>query len=242
MDYEEKIKLCDGKEYNGIKNYKSNVKGMGSFYLIFDNAVNVEYQGFFGISHLIEHCMCEKIKDFEEDFKRYGISYNASTGMTFVNFYIKGLDEGIQKFRKAFYDAIINYDIEKDVFERERNIVIQEYNDSLSSPYHTFIENAFRKYFYTTMPGGELSDLKKLTYNDFIKFKNCYFAYPTFICNTSSSKIKYKDNDYITIKRSYNLIDNTDHAFQKEYSLKQVKGTTSNTSSIIGYLINLNMM
>ena len=74
MNYEEKIHLCDGSEYNGIKNYKSNVKGLGSFYLIFNNSVNVEYNGFFGISHLIEHCMCEKIKEYEEDFKRYGIS------------------------------------------------------------------------------------------------------------------------------------------------------------------------
>ena len=234
MDYKEKMLLCDGKEYNGIKNYKSHVKGMGSFYIIFENAVNVEYDQYLGASHLIEHCMCEQIKKYESDFKIAGISFNADTGMTKVRFYITGLDEGIQKFRKLFYNEIINYDITEEVFNREKSIVMQEYNDAISSPHGTFFENVYRKYFNTTLPGGDLKSLKALTYVDFIKFKNCYFGYPTYICNTSSSKIKYKDGEYITIKRNYNLIDKTEEA-KRGNKLKTIKGTISKTSSIIGY-------
>lgn len=229
MKCKEKIKI-----YNGIKNYKSNVKGMGSFYIIFENAVNVETNQYLGISHLIEHCMCEQIKKYESDFKIAGISFNACTEITKVKFYITGLDEGIKKFRKIFYDEIINYNITEDVFNREKSIVIQEYNDCISSPQGTFFENVYRKYFNTTLPGGDLTSLKKLTYEDFIKFKNYYFNYPTYICNTSTSKIKYKDNDYITIKKNYNLIDKTDDSYCGE-KLKLIEGNMSDSSSIIGY-------
>ena len=168
MNYEEKIRLCDGHEYNGIKNYSSKVKGMGSFYIIFENAVNIEWYSNYGISHLIEHCMCEQIKKYESDFKISGISFNADTGMTRVRFYIAGLDKGIQEYRKLFYDEIINYEITEDVFNREKSIVIQEYNDTISSPQGTFFENVYKKYFNTTLSGGDLKVLKKLTYKDFI--------------------------------------------------------------------------
>ena len=54
---------------NGFKNYKSNVKGMGSFIIIFYNSGNIETEGYYGISHLIEHCMCNQLKDYELDFE-----------------------------------------------------------------------------------------------------------------------------------------------------------------------------
>lgn len=234
MNYEEKLKICDGHKYNGIKNYKSNVKGVGSFSIIFENAVNIENDQYLGASHLVEHCMCEEVKKHESEFKVAGISFNATTGITKVKFYITGLDKGIQEYRKIFYDEIINYEITEEVFNREKSIVMQEYNDAISNPQGTFFENIYRKYFNTTLPGGDLDSLKKLTYEDFIKFKNCYFSYPTYICNTSSSKINYKDGDYITIKRNYNLIDKTDE-LEKNNNLKLIKGNTSNSSSIIGY-------
>ena len=182
--------------------------------------------------------MCEQIKKYESDFKIAGISFNADTGMTRVRFYITGLDKGIQEYRKLFYDEIINYEITEDVFNREKNIVIQEYNDNISSPQGTFFENVYRKYFNTTLPGGDLKVLKKLTYRDFIKFKNCYFGYPTYICNTSTSKIKYKDGEYITIKRNYNLIDKTEEAIKK----KPLKEPFQKHHPLLDILIILNLI
>lgn len=219
---------------NGFKNYKSNVKGMGSFIIIFYNSGNIETEGYYGISHLIEHCMCNQLKDYELDFEKYGIGYNASTSLTYVNFYITGLDEGIIKFRKLFYDLVVNYEIPKDVFERERNIVIQEFNDALGKPRTVFFENVFRKYFNSRTALGEMNDLSNLTYEKFIEYKNKYFSKPTFICNTSASKIKR--NEFETQKITLNINDLTGLEFDKSIGIPLHKPFTSDTSRNICYV------
>lgn len=218
---------------HGCKNFKSNIKGMGSFVLSYNNSTNIETEGYYGISHLIEHCMCEPIKKYELDFERYGINYNAITEFTSVCFFITGLDDGIIKFRNSFYDSIVNYQIPKEVFERERNIVIQEYNDSLGRPNSVFYENIFRKYFNTRCPIGEKSDLENLTYEQFIEYKNKYFSKPTFVCNTSSKKIK--KNEFETIKDIKKFEDVTGLSFDESLNIPTVKGTISDTSLYLGY-------
>ena len=216
---------------NGCKNYKSNVKGMGSFVMIFYNSVNIETEGYYGISHLIEHCMCNQLKNYELDFEKYGINYNASTNLTYVDFYLTGLDEGVIKFRDLFYDLVVNYQIPEEVFERERKIVIQEFNDILGRPRSVFNENILRKFFNIRSPLGEKKDLQNLTYDKFIEYKNKHFSKPTFICNTSSSKIK-KD-EFETQRIQLNLIDLTG---SDSIGLPMHKPFVSDTSRNICYL------
>lgn len=223
---------------NGIKNFKSNIKGMGSFIIQYNNSVNVEHAGVYGISHLIEHCMCNQLKQYELEFEKYGINYNASTGFTHVEFFISGLNDGIEKFRNIFYDLIVNYEIPEDVFERERNIVIQEYNDNLGSPYRVFCENIFRKYFGIRCSIGEMEDLKNLTYEMFIKHKKQYFNLPTYICNTSSSKIK-KD-EFKTEKNGKLNKDVTGYSFKDTLSIPNVNGTVAETTRFISYISKFN--
>ena len=155
---------------NGCKNFKPSIKEMGGFVIVFNNSANIETDGYFGISHLIEHCMCENIKKYELDFEKYGIGYNASTDFDEVKFHISGLAEGVDKFKELFYNEIVNYKITRDVFERERQIVIQEFNDILSRPRQVFILNILRKYIQVNVPIGEFNDLENLTYEKFIDY------------------------------------------------------------------------
>lgn len=214
----------------GCKNFKSNVKGMGTFLMIFNNSSNIEEKGYYGISHLIEHCMCEPLKQYELEFEKYGINYNAATHFRFVDFYLTGLDEGIIKFRETFYNLICNYHITKEVFEREKLIVLQEYNDSLSIPDRVFIENVFRKYFYTRTPIGEMEDIKNITYEKFIEYKNKFFNKPSCICNTSSKKI-----NKLKFKTSKHGLDQGEIKHNDDYHIDLVNGVVGETSRIIGY-------
>ena len=54
-----------------IINKKSTIKNIGTFSIQFLNSCSIEDIGFRGVSHLVEHCMCEKIKDMENEFTKY---------------------------------------------------------------------------------------------------------------------------------------------------------------------------
>lgn len=183
-----------------ITNIKSNVKGMGSFIIVFNGTTKYEYPGVYGISHLIEHCMCNQIKQIEEDLLADGLSYNASTSYKFMKFYISGLDKAIKKYRDKFYDLIINYEIPKDVFERERGIIITEYISSLSNQASGMFQNFFRKFLNRPTVIGDLENLKTLTYEDFINFKNKYFNKPSEI--VSISNYPYENTNIEFVKKS----------------------------------------
>lgn len=218
----------------GCKNFKPSIKEMGGFVIVFNNSANIETDGYFGISHLIEHCMCENIKKYELDFEKYGIGYNASTDFDEVKFHISGLAEGVDKFKELFYNEIVNYKITKDVFERERQIVIQEFNDILSRPRQVFILNILRKYIQVNVPIGEFNDLENLTYEKFIDYKEKYFSVPTFVFNTTPNKIKR--NQFKTEPVKLKFIDNSGAPINEPNNKNLLIGSKADTSSTIGYI------
>ena len=81
-----------------IINKKSTIKNIGAFSIQFLNSCSIENIGFRGVSHLVEHCMCKKIKDMENEFTKYSLSYNAGTSNDGIVFYLTGIDKYVNKF------------------------------------------------------------------------------------------------------------------------------------------------
>jgi predicted Zn-dependent peptidase len=189
-----------------IINKKPTIKNMGAFSIQFLNSISVEKIGYRGISHLVEHCMCEKLKELENDFIKYGLSYNAGTSSTGVCFYLTGLDKYVCKFKNEFIDAILNYEITEDVFNREKNIIVQEYIQSFSNQQSEFLKNFSRKMFNDYGAIGFIDDIKNITYNDFMSFKNEFFSIPDYLINVSNHKLKIKNIDKKIIKNVPNEI------------------------------------
>ena len=186
-----------------IINKKSTIKNIGAFSIQFLNSCSIENIGFRGVSHLVEHCMCEKIKDMENEFTKYSLSYNAGTSNDGIVFYLTGIDKYVNKFKYKFLDAVLSYKITEDVFERERNIIIQEYVQSLSDQYSEFFKNFNRKYFNEDGVIGFIDDLKNITYEKFIEFKEKYFSIPDYIINVSKYKFKKDKNNKFNIISYY---------------------------------------
>ena len=91
--------------------------------------------------------MCEKVKDLEKQFKKESISWNACTSNHQVKFFICGMYDKVKKYKDLFIDKVLNYTITKDVFERERNIIIAEYYQTFSDQTEAFICNWYRKHY-----------------------------------------------------------------------------------------------
>ena len=98
----------------------------------------------------------------ENEFTKYSLSYNAGTSNNGIVFYLTGIDKYVNKFKYKFLDAVLSYKITNDVFERERNIIIQEYIQSLSDQASEFFKNFNRKYFNEYGAIGFIDDLKNI--------------------------------------------------------------------------------
>ena len=173
-----------------IKNKCHKLSNVSYFEITFNGSSGIEPEGYAGITHLIEHCMCEGIKPYEKKYKNYALTWNAETGKHSMKFYIHGLSKYVNKVKNEYTNAILNYNIPQDIFERERNIVITEYMQNYSDQCSCFISNFNRKHFNSCGPIGYIEDLRNLTYKKFIEYKNKFYSKPSYIGYIHSSKSK----------------------------------------------------
>ena len=165
-----------------IVNYElPKVNGLGTFAIVYNGGSSIETEGNYGISHLVEHCMCDKIHDFEKQIKVLGLSWNAATTGNEVYFYLVGIVDNIRKIMNEFTSLIVDLDISEEAFEREKKIVLTEYNTYASDQDEAMYMNFLRKKYNIFTPGGRRKDIEKITYEEFKKFKEKWYSAPTYI-------------------------------------------------------------
>ena len=168
---------------------------LSGFYLVYYGSTNFEQRGIYGISHLMEHLMCKNFENLREIFDREAISWNAYTSKNEIVFYFTGLDEMLSKRRYELVDLMSRFNITKEQFEMEREIVLQEYGDYFSDQTESHSLNLSRKLFQDYDAIGLREDLESMKFMDCLNFFEKQFQYPSKIINVSkSSPFKYSDN------------------------------------------------
>ena len=163
----------------------SRIKGMGGLYVVYGNSSLSESIGYRGVSHLVEHLLCKSYASMEAELEANGITANAYTSDNEVVFFFTGLDESIERYQYRLLD-LINYVPTIEEFETEREIVIQEYNNTISSKNFIY-SNIMRKYFDYYGPIGSIEDLEGLTYESLISFIEDRFRKPISIIRIGDS-------------------------------------------------------
>lgn len=175
-----------------ITNLKSQTD-LSGFYVVYEGSTNLEKSGWYGISHLMEHLMCKNFDHLQEDFDRDGIDWNAYTSSNEIVFYLQGLDDKVNKWKGEFMDLISQFNVTKEQFENERNIVLEEYMDCFNDQTQSHMLNLSRKLFNDYDPIGLKSDLENMKYMDCLNYFDLQYAKPSKIINVSKNK-KYKNN------------------------------------------------
>ena len=170
-----------------IINLKSQTN-LSGLYVVYEGSTNLEKKGNFGISHLMEHLMCKTFFHMIQDFDRDGIQWNAYTSSNEIVFYMTGLDEKIDKHKNKYLDALQSFEITKEQFENERQIVLQEYEDTFNDQSQAHSLNLTRKLFNDYDPIGLKEDLEKLKFMDCLNFYELQYAKPTKIINVYKNK------------------------------------------------------
>lgn len=217
-----------------IVNKKPSCKGVASFYIIFEGCADKEPKGASGITHLAEHCICEPMKEIEEQAYADGITMNAFTSQTSVAIYCYGLQENIAYYRDWLCEKLLTYIPPQDVFEREKEIVLTEYKLAMSDQQNEFFNNLNRKYFNQTKPIGIYSEIENVSYDTFIEFYKTIFKAPTKII--SFSKDKFIPKTPITFSPAYK-VKYCKYGLYSEYATEHNVNTPT---EIIMKFINLN--
>lgn len=87
-----------------------------------------------GVSHLLEHVICEGYSELEDEMQAYGIEANAGTFTDLVVFHITGLDSSIRQVADRWIKAITGYKLDPKDFLQEAPIVLQEIRDRDARP------------------------------------------------------------------------------------------------------------
>ena len=171
---------------------------LSGFYILFRGSTNLEKSGTYGICHLLEHLICRNLKKMQSQFFREGISWNAYTSINEVVFYFRGLDKNLGKFREKIVDTILNLEVEKGAFTREKDIILEEYSQYFSRPSSNHFHNFSKQYLDSYGPMGLEEDLKNLSELKTLQFYQANFLEPSLIINVSKdslfeSEIKFSD-------------------------------------------------
>jgi predicted Zn-dependent peptidase len=175
-----------------IINLKSQTD-LSGFYIVYEGSTNLEKKGWYGISHLMEHLMCKNFDHLQEDFDKDGIEWNAYTSSNEIVFYLTGLDEKVNKWKGEFMDLLGQFNVTKEQFENERNIVLEEYMDCFNDQSQSHMLNLSRKLFNDYDPIGLKEDLVNLKFMDCLNYFELQYSKPTKVINVSKNK-KYKNN------------------------------------------------
>lgn len=170
----------------GLVREESKVPGLGSLYINYDGAANIEDLGERGLSHLGEHLMCKSYNHLEEELQSAGLVVNAFTSDTNVAFYWSGLDEKIEEFQEELL-KLMHFTPTEEQFNTEKLIVMQEYEDYISGQNFVF-SNISRKYFAEYGPIGYRDDIANCTYERMLAFIEKRFRKPTCIVRVGTSK------------------------------------------------------
>ena len=192
------------------KKYVKTPNGLSTFMIVFDGAGIYEDKVTFGYSHLIEHLVASKLKDYENKFNEVGISFNACTSNSQVFYYINGLDEGVCKYKKLLAKTVKSGldGLDEKRLEDEKQIVLREYEMHTFQPIMAHMEYLGRKEFNLVSPVGTMDSIKNATVDKVKTFFKRQFVLPDVIVDVSS-----KDDSEKIMKSVFNK----DMEFINEY-------------------------
>ncbi len=121
-----------------------------------------------------------------EELDKIGGSYNAFTGKEYTGYWAKVRREHLDTALDWVSDIFLNSKIEKKEVNRERGVIIEEYNMYLDTP-SAWIDDLFEELFYGDQPAGwkvigEKENIMKLTRENIVQYlKSHYSALNTIV-------------------------------------------------------------
>lgn len=131
-----------------------------------------EHDGIRGISHVLEHMMFRgsskfKAEEHSNRISAVGGHSNAFTAEDMTVYMNSVPSKSLEMVLELEADRMDGLLLENDVFQTERNVIIEEYHNYMNNPltksFLEFRQEFFRNHPYEISPLGKLQDLQNLT-------------------------------------------------------------------------------
>jgi predicted Zn-dependent peptidase len=138
-----------------------------------------------GISHYLEHMAFKgtATKDCFEiisEMEIMGSDVNAYTSSDRTCYHVSGRKQDLPRFAELIGDIMLNSTFPEEEVEKERGVILQEYNRSLDNPghvnYHLFNSLAFPDQAVGRKTLGEPENIKSFTRQDFINYQQKFYT------------------------------------------------------------------
>ncbi len=137
-----------------------------------------------GISHFLEHTTFKGTKkrnhfEIANEFDSMGVSYNAYTDVDHTCYYFKSITTNLEKATEILSDIFYNSTYKKEEIEKERLVILQEYNDEFDDPEFLVLKNLlngiFPKYLGRNVIGNEKT-INAITRDEIVEYKEKYYT------------------------------------------------------------------
>lgn len=141
-----------------------------------------EHQEIRGISHFLEHMFFKgaerfkNTKEVSEAIDSVGGEFNAFTGKEYAGYYVKVASDNMTVACDVLADMLINSKFDQGEIEKERGVILEEYNMYQDTPMYQIGWN-FENLVFGNQPLGwdqigtkEL--IKSVNHENFVKYKN----------------------------------------------------------------------
>ncbi|MDP3052977.1 MAG: pitrilysin family protein [bacterium] len=138
-----------------------------------------------GLSHFLEHMCFKGTKkrptsiEISSELDGLGAVYNAFTDMEFTGYFAKARPDHFEAILDVISDMYLNQIFDLKEIEKERGVIIEELNMYEDLPMRR-VQESFTNLLYGDQPagwdiGGKKEVIKKLTRDDFIKYRNEHY-------------------------------------------------------------------
>lgn len=183
-----------------------------------------------GIAHFLEHMFFKGGKRYptprsvSEAIDSIGGAFNAFTGEEYVGYYIKVSKEKIKIAFDVLSDMLLNAQFDKAALERERGVVLEEYNMYEDTP-ASRIYDIFSQLLFGDQPLGwsiigEKSVIKSVKRDDFVKYCDRLYKAPNIVVsvagNITFTEVKRLAKEYLPFSKEGKKNQPTPYSPQKD--------------------------
>ena len=169
----------------------------GAILLSYENPVGIEGPTTFGYSHLLEHLLTESTLEMEETYSSHGLTSNAWTSDRGVLFFLSGLSEYLDLHKEDFIRRVTGYVPTQKHLDKQRPIVLQEWNDHYQNPFTSHVSNFISQVYGGVGPIGLRSNIEQATLESVQDFHKEAFWKPTQILSIGGESVSQAVRDFV---------------------------------------------
>ncbi|MBT4916889.1 insulinase family protein [Candidatus Peregrinibacteria bacterium] len=183
-----------------------------------------------GISHFLEHMFFKgadkysNTKEVSEAIDGVGGEFNAFTGKEYAGYYVKVSSESVELACDVLSDMLLNSKFDQEEIEKERGVILEEYNMYQDTPMYQIGWN-FENLVFGEQPLGwdqigtkEL--IKSVNHDDFVKYKKKLYTADNLVVAVVGN---IDNDDAVSLVQKYFDIPESKKAYDFE-PLKKIDG------------------